>query len=642
MDNVLYGALKNTLMTGLNVLSKGIDNTGATSIVDEMNVLSTLYPTAETTLYFPDGDYLVGANYTVPSNFTITRSAGAKFVVDSGVTFNLGSCKIVDSNLMEFFSGDGTVSGTPKIKEAYPEWFGAVGDGITDDSTAFNKTLLLFDEIFISSCKEYLIGEVDILSEKIINGNGKIKKKTSTESAFHIKGENVIITNVKFEGDTTSGQPNCDIKLGDGSKNIRITKCSFNSSIYSAIAGSVDTGSSGELYTVNVSGVVISNNVFNGYIRPLHLHSIDNITINHNIIRDTAYDGIRLRENDGFIIINSNQFVNIGNGNWSDSQTRDAIDTYWSGQNLIITNNIIRETANTGIEIKGFAPDGINGSGKVIISNNQISKCRYSGIFIAGDSDYDGLGNYKFIENVIVNSNIITECNQNILVDGAIGDAAILLKFLYRNISITDNHVISNYSRGIFLNNEVESKEISDSVIIKGNICVNNGHDGLTNSAGIYISAINNVIVEGNFCKNQLDKLNPYQNIGIYISPSGSGYTSTKSTIIKNNMCIDNLNYQIQSDFNNSRINSILSYKDNLEIGTNANWRGVWQHQRRLLFGSASPSSSDGTFSRGDIINNITPSELGDIGSKYVIEGWLCISDGNPGTWVEKRALTGN
>ena len=110
-------------MTGLNVLSKGFDNTGTVSIVDKMNVLSTLYPTDEVTLYFPDGTYKIGANYTMEDNFTITRSAGAKFVVDTGVTFNLGSCKIVDGNLTEFFSGDGTVSGTPRIKEIYVAWF---------------------------------------------------------------------------------------------------------------------------------------------------------------------------------------------------------------------------------------------------------------------------------------------------------------------------------------------------------------------------------------------------------------------------------------------------------------------------------------------------------------------------------------
>ncbi|SPA24581.1 conserved hypothetical protein [Cupriavidus taiwanensis] len=44
----------------------------------------------------------------------------------------------------------------------------------------------------------------------------------------------------------------------------------------------------------------------------------------------------------------------------------------------------------------------------------------------------------------------------------------------------------------------------------------------------------------------------------------------------------------------------------------------------------------------GDYVRNSAPAELGTAGSKYVIEGWLCTVAGTPGTWVQKRCLTGN
>lgn len=49
-----------------------------------------------------------------------------------------------------------------------------------------------------------------------------------------------------------------------------------------------------------------------------------------------------------------------------------------------------------------------------------------------------------------------------------------------------------------------------------------------------------------------------------------------------------------------------------------------------------------GTYAAGDAVRNSAPSELGSVGSKYVIEGWMCVVGGTPGTWVEKRFLTGN
>lgn len=55
---------------------------------------------------------------------------------------------------------------------------------------------------------------------------------------------------------------------------------------------------------------------------------------------------------------------------------------------------------------------------------------------------------------------------------------------------------------------------------------------------------------------------------------------------------------------------------------------------------TAAPTS--GTWMQGDFVKNSAPSELGAAASKYVIEGWTCVVSGTPGTWVQKRFLTGN
>lgn len=56
--------------------------------------------------------------------------------------------------------------------------------------------------------------------------------------------------------------------------------------------------------------------------------------------------------------------------------------------------------------------------------------------------------------------------------------------------------------------------------------------------------------------------------------------------------------------------------------------------------GSSVPTS--GFWYKGDNIINNAPSEKGEVGNKYVINGWTCIADGTPGKWVQNRALTGN
>jgi hypothetical protein len=55
---------------------------------------------------------------------------------------------------------------------------------------------------------------------------------------------------------------------------------------------------------------------------------------------------------------------------------------------------------------------------------------------------------------------------------------------------------------------------------------------------------------------------------------------------------------------------------------------------------TAAPTT--GTWQQGDEVNHSAPVEAGSPGSRYVIQGWICVASGTPGTWVQKRYLTGN
>lgn len=57
---------------------------------------------------------------------------------------------------------------------------------------------------------------------------------------------------------------------------------------------------------------------------------------------------------------------------------------------------------------------------------------------------------------------------------------------------------------------------------------------------------------------------------------------------------------------------------------------------------ASTAAPTGGTYAQGDFVKNSAPNELGSAGSKYVIDGWTCVVGGTPGTFVERRSLTGN
>ena len=62
----------------------------------------------------------------------------------------------------------------------------------------------------------------------------------------------------------------------------------------------------------------------------------------------------------------------------------------------------------------------------------------------------------------------------------------------------------------------------------------------------------------------------------------------------------------------------------------------------RAYYQARTAAPTTGDHAQGDFVRNSEPSELGSASSKYVIFGWICVSSGTPGTWVEMRFLTGN
>lgn len=91
---------------------------------------------------------------TIPSNIALAfKNTGS---LEPAVTKTLTVNGPVDAVLWQIFGGGGTVTGAPVVPCVYPEWFGAVGDGITDDSAAI-QAALDFHAIVQLQEKDYVV-----------------------------------------------------------------------------------------------------------------------------------------------------------------------------------------------------------------------------------------------------------------------------------------------------------------------------------------------------------------------------------------------------------------------------------------------------------------------------------------------------
>lgn len=145
---------------------------------------------SEKTLLIPNQQN-VETDKTVPANITLKFMQGGTLNISDTKTVTINGH--IEAGLYQIFEGDGSVSfGVGAIREAYPQWWGAKGDGATDDSAAITaaKNASPIGGALLFTPGDYLLDSTFIINKTIqIILNGTTIIGPTSGFAFEIASE---------------------------------------------------------------------------------------------------------------------------------------------------------------------------------------------------------------------------------------------------------------------------------------------------------------------------------------------------------------------------------------------------------------------------------------------------------------------
>jgi hypothetical protein len=144
-------------------------------------------------------------NFTIPDD-CILRFTGGLLVIDEVL---IGNHTKIECGPYRCFSGNINLNGTWSIREAYPQWFGAIGDGENDDTFAIRYLFAnanCYNKISFPSMT-YLFSNIDIVNQCYVDFNGSHLICSSLEYSqnfFTIYANDCILENFIIDGNSES------------------------------------------------------------------------------------------------------------------------------------------------------------------------------------------------------------------------------------------------------------------------------------------------------------------------------------------------------------------------------------------------------------------------------------------------------
>jgi len=435
----------------------------------------------------------------VGSDIVVTTSSISATDISESTVVATGSTE--DRKLTDRFAD------TVNVKD-----FGAVGDGVTDDTVAIQAAVDVGGEIIIPA-GTYLISSaitVTVDSTKMKGDAAIITASVSLNTFIEITANDVCVSGVNCVGNEAIGT----YVESDFNPFISATNCS-NVSIKNLEV----SGKSGGVLLTSCSYSSVSDILLNGFLNTLAFAGVGTSSIKLSGGRDINIENCTTRNHGSGVILISDP-VNISikgcyaqyvhdNGVYISSGTRCSIigchvDTVTDGSGIkargsyhSVTGNVVTACADAGINLtgNGGTPDaqGANGSG-TSCTGNTVSDCGLYGIRI---NKQDNLG----ARNFIVSNNSIENTPTDVSGNG------IGIFVLTTGTQSSIGHIISNNSinhsanvvsiSGIYLQGTATA-EVSDCVVT-GNVIRGNGSNLTSGIGGIYVA---DCVVKNNIFKD--------------------------------------------------------------------------------------------------------------------------------------------
>lgn len=399
-----------------------------------------------------------------------------------------------------------------------PEYYGAIGDGVHNDSEAMQKALDITGSLYLSKGKTYL-GSVTVKDpNSVITGGGTLVGSIvlyvdRNENGYPTDG-NIVIDGITIESDTPVllgvvrgfTITNCLIKgitngilfnqssevsqlvnKGIISNNRIIAETGIelrelNEDIFGGCADitiSHNTIESTErnILLISVDGCKITNNTMfmTGFSEKLttkkqniYTKKTNWLTIENNTLFEAGEEAIRIETKSRNTLINSNIIgwcgqVKLSSGIYIGSYDTSGLDTYL---NMIISNNIVSVPTKYGLEFGGYLVG-------VIASNNlitDIGKLTY----YYGSEDFDSIEHYGIFtlnqdnyDSILFNGNVVSHVS-NSIGEGVINsfnlDASTNEKLLMPSKYMRLSHKPNIVSGGFWFDSDSKKLKYSDGV----------------------------------------------------------------------------------------------------------------------------------------------------------------------------------
>lgn len=520
--------------------------------------------------------------------------------------------------------------------------FGAVGDGVTDDTAAIQNA----------------VAQVNLNGGTLLFPRGEYKVTfplgiSSYTSLFAMRSHTAVVfeTGARLTASAVTGTLTFCAVFGADKNALPVTNIQFrNLNITSLPAGVGQELASGINLATDpddpadsITDVVIDGCSFFDFgsaIYAVQRTSAGGLTRQVNGLRVTNNYGVgnlSFITADGINTVIQNNII-IGNVA-SPLGTFDGVSLH-SMLDCVVDGNTISYYGENGVNIRN-SPENHSGSSRITVSNNTIHACRLKGIHInlqPGETVYG-------VTDIAVTGNTITHdagANVSTGIACVIGSAGAGTPF--KRIAITGN-AISDHRAGVSI--AALASLPAENWIITGNTIktrvVDDGPALLLQGALLSTVDANNISIGYSaVAYNAVDLIDFYNSTftgnNIYMDDThadGVRFIRMIQSTISGNTVYAKCLFQTLND--NTRISgNYIKSQSNLEGRTVV---GQFEYiNGRIELAQSFPYIPVGTWRKGDRIINDSPSE-GDAGE------YVCVVAGSPGTWVycnQQGFLSGN